>query len=169
MAEHPSDVEKPEERKRDGLELALGPVSQDRGEQERRAHENGYGHEEPVPAGRARCRITGERDGRDPHDSREAYERHRQIAMKTRRARILCECSYGNDREETDRHPSAGKETHGNGWNHYHPTPVRVPRVRDILRKAEANDGDCCSANHEQAGGQESKDAKDLTCESCRR
>src|SRR5580765_2079101 len=75
--------------------------------------------------------------------------------MKSRRARIFCERGDRNHRKETDRHRSAGKETRGNGWNHYNPTPVRVPRVRDILRKAEADDGDCCPANHEQAGGKE--------------
>src|SRR5882724_4037536 len=169
MAEHPPDVEKPEERKCDRLELALGPVSQDRGEHERPAHENGHGHEETVPAGRARCRVTRELDGRDPHDSREAYERHRKIMMKTRSARILPECGDGDDREETDRHRSACKQARANGWNHYQPTPVRVPGVRDILREAEADDGDCCASNHKQARGEESKDAKDLACKSCRR
>ena len=54
MAEHPADVQIPEDRQGDGLELALGAVAKDRDQQDGGGDEGRQDGKQAVPAGQVR-------------------------------------------------------------------------------------------------------------------
>ena len=167
VPEHPAEIDEADHRQGDHLKLALGPVAQDRNEQNEGNDINGQRHEQAVPARVVLVGVLDERNDPGGNNSQVDGAGHEPILVETGGTRELLEAERGHDREEGDGDGAAEKDAAKPQRHHQEPAPVGAPGVVDVLVQSPLQQGERRPGHNQQPGRNGQVETEDRAFEGC--